>query len=68
MEKAVNMWKEALSTKTSQMWKNSINHAEKEIKSWWEREVILDREDIALIIINVNEDSETSDTENDSTY
>lgn len=66
MEKAVDMWKEALSTVTPQVWKNSINHAEKEIKSWWEREKVFDTDNMAPVIIHLSADSDSSDSEYES--
>lgn len=65
-EKALLMWKEALETVTPQIWSNTIEHTEKEIKRWWEREIGFDREEICPLIINLNEDSSSdSDVSSD---
>ncbi|CAG9833274.1 unnamed protein product [Diabrotica balteata] len=58
----LNMWSEALEKITSQTWKNAIQHCEKEIKKWYERERILDRLEVDPIIINTdNQDSDDID-------
>lgn len=58
--KALDMWKEALDKVTPQIWKNAIQHAEKEIQTWWDREIVFDREDVQPLIININWDSDDS--------
>lgn len=57
-EKAVAMWKKALETATPEIWKKCIEHTEKEIQTWWSREIGFDRDDINPLIINVAEDSD----------
>lgn len=63
MENCLKMWKEALHTITKETWINTINHTEKEIVRWWEREVGFDRDEIAPIIIT---DDSTSGSDSDS--
>ncbi|XP_072402028.1 uncharacterized protein [Diabrotica undecimpunctata] len=57
---ALNMWKEALQTITPQKWQNSIRHTEDIIKQWYQRERIIDRQEILPIRININGDSDSS--------
>lgn len=62
------MWQEALGTATPEVWKKSIQHAEKEINKWWDREIGFDRDDVNPLIININGESEDSscyDSESD---
>lgn len=61
----INMWREALHNITSEMWKNTIGHTEKEIKKWYDRERILDRQDIVPIIFDINNSSDSSDVDSD---
>ncbi|XP_031339075.1 uncharacterized protein LOC116167722 [Photinus pyralis] len=42
----LNMWQEAVNVVTPDMWKNSIKHTEGEIMKWYEREKMLDMQDI----------------------
>ncbi|KAJ3665882.1 hypothetical protein Zmor_001347 [Zophobas morio] len=68
---AVEMWKEALAHVTPTMWKNTVDYTNKIIQQWWERELLFDREEIAPLIIDINEDSDYSfsdyDSEDDNT-
>jgi transposase len=57
---AVKIWKEAVTHVTPTMWNNSVEHVNKIIKTWWERELICDRDEIAPLIINIGEDSANS--------
>ncbi|CAG9823982.1 unnamed protein product [Phaedon cochleariae] len=52
---SLDMWKESL-RHTPEIWANSVRHTEQIIQSWWERENILDSQDIPQVIINVGED------------
>jgi hypothetical protein len=44
-------------TITPTIWNNSVEHVNIIIKTWWERELICDRNEIAPLIINIGEDS-----------
>ncbi|XP_028132054.2 uncharacterized protein LOC114327584 [Diabrotica virgifera virgifera] len=57
---ALKMWKEALQTITPQKWQNCIRHTENIIKQWYDRERIIDRQEILPIIINLDGDSDSS--------
>ncbi|KAF5284932.1 hypothetical protein FQA39_LY16887 [Lamprigera yunnana] len=59
IESCLNMWREALGMVTSEIWKNNIRYTEDEIKKWCGRKVMFDQDDIAPIIINLNEDSDS---------
>lgn len=60
IEKSINMWEEALSKITPDVWAATVRHTNEEILRWWEREKFLDTSDIAPVIINPNEDSSDS--------
>ena len=60
------MWKEALAHVTPTMWKNTVDHMNKIIREWWERELVFDREEIVPFIIDINEDSDYSFSDYDS--
>jgi hypothetical protein len=47
-------------TITPTIWNNSVEHVNIIIKTWWERELICDRNEIAPLIINIGEDSDIS--------
>lgn len=59
-DKCISLWKEALSTITPEVWENTINHTEKEIQKWWDREVGFDKDDAAELIIHLGDDSDTT--------
>lgn len=59
------MWNEALHMITPDMWKNSIQHTEREIFKWYERERIFDRPEISPIVINFNSEESDTDVESD---
>lgn len=61
----LNMWHEALHMITPDMWKNSIQHTEREIFKWYERERIFDRPEISPIVINFNSEESDTDVESD---
>lgn len=54
IDNSLNMWKEALTTVTPAVWKNSIRHTEEEIMKWYNREQVMDREEIQPLIICVD--------------
>jgi transposase len=63
----LDMWREALQTVTPEMWKNSIRHTEDEIVKWYEREKVMDRQEVLPLIINVDDySSESSDYDSNS--
>ncbi|KAJ8911357.1 hypothetical protein NQ315_011650 [Exocentrus adspersus] len=64
-EAVYNTWKDALHNVSAQNWADCIRHTENIISTSWEREKILDRQ-ILPLIINFNEDS--SSEENNSSY
>jgi hypothetical protein len=53
---AVETWKETVTHITPTIWNNSVEHVNIIIKTWWERELICDRNEIAPLIINIGED------------
>jgi hypothetical protein len=53
---AVEIWKETVTHITPTIWNNSVEHVNKIMKTWWEREFICDRNEIAPLIINIGED------------
>lgn len=55
----LNMWDEALTTVTPEVWKNCIRHTEDEISKWYERENLFDREEILPIIITDDGDDDS---------
>jgi hypothetical protein len=57
---AVEIWKEPVTHITPTIWNNSVEHVNIIIKTWWERELICDRNEIAPLIINIGEDSDIS--------
>jgi hypothetical protein len=59
-QNAVKIWKEAVAHVTPTMWNNSVEHVNKIIKTWWERELICDRDEVAPLLINIGEDSADS--------
>jgi len=64
---ALNMWSEAISFVTPDIWENCVKHTEREILKWYEREHVFDRQEILPIIINVNDDdSSDEDSEMES--
>jgi transposase len=63
VENSISLWKESLATVTPQIWANTVRHTEEEIHRWWEREVHFDLTDTSPIIVNLNEDSDSSDEE-----
>lgn len=67
-EKVKRMWERALQQCTPSNWSECVRHTEELIKSWWEREKLMDVSDIQpLIITNINESSssESDDTESE---
>jgi hypothetical protein len=63
VENSISLWKESLATVTPQILANTVRHTEEEIHRWWEREVHFDLTDTSPIIVNLNEDSDSSDEE-----
>lgn len=61
IENAKAVWLDALNTITPDIWKNSVQHAEGEIKRWWDREVGIDREEVGEFIIHVGAESDTEE-------
>lgn len=62
-DKALAMWEEALNTITPDIWTNTIGHTETIIRQWWERELLFDRDEVAPLIINIqNDDSDSDDS------
>jgi transposase len=59
----LNMWSEALHSINHEVWKKSIQHTEKEVVSWCNRERVLERREIAPIIIDIGDESDTTDDE-----
>ncbi|KAH1015764.1 hypothetical protein HUJ04_007099 [Dendroctonus ponderosae] len=55
----LNMWDEALTTVTPEIWKNCIRHTEDEIPKWYAREHLFDRQEILPIVINVDDDDDS---------
>lgn len=62
-EQVINMWHQALQQCTPTNWSDCIRHTEDLIKSWWERETVMDVNEIEPLIINNAGDSSSSDTE-----
>lgn len=62
----LKMWQEALETVTPEMWKNSIRHTEDIINDWYNREQVMDRDEVLPLIINVDGDSSDSSDFSDS--
>jgi transposase len=57
------MWLEALSTVTPEIWAKCVDHAEKEIVDWWEKEQVIEQQEVQPLIFSVNTgDSDFSDT------
>ena len=66
-EKVKCMWERALQQCTPNNWNECVRHTEDLIKSWWEREKVLDVTDIQpLIITNINESSSSECDDTDS--
>lgn len=57
-ERSLEMWQEALDQITPQIWNNCVNHTDKVIEDWWTRESLMDREEVAPLIINLEDDSD----------
>ncbi|KAJ8910652.1 hypothetical protein NQ315_011634 [Exocentrus adspersus] len=55
-EKSIAMWKEALGKATPEIWAKTVQHTEKEIQRWWDREVAFNHEDIPPLILNLDQD------------
>lgn len=54
-EHALAMWEEAVNTITPGVWANTIRNTEQTIIKWWERELLFDRDEVAPLIINLND-------------
>jgi hypothetical protein len=52
------MWKEALNRITPATWANTVRHTETLVREWYERELLFDRDEVAPLIIQVDEDSD----------
>lgn len=57
-ECSLAMWQEALDQITPEIWNNCVQHTEEIIATWWERERLLDRQEVAPLIINLGEDAD----------
>ncbi|CAH1366320.1 unnamed protein product, partial [Tenebrio molitor] len=44
------MWLEALSTVTPEIWAKCVDHAEKEIVDWWEKEQVIEQQEVQPLI------------------
>ncbi|KAF2905252.1 hypothetical protein ILUMI_00922 [Ignelater luminosus] len=65
-EKCLAMWKKAIDTVTSEIWKRTVGNTNNVILKWWQREVRIDREEVAPLIIKLEDDSgESGDFEFD---
>lgn len=62
VDKCLELWKRALAIATPQIWANCIRKTNSIINEWYEREQLMDQEDIAPLIIDINED-DSSDEE-----
>lgn len=60
-EKCLDTWQQAIDAVTPDMWKRTVEHTNKIILDWWHREVKFDREDVAQLIINLEDDSDEDD-------
>lgn len=59
-EKCLQTWQEAIHAVTPQMWENTVEDTNRIIMEWWHREVGFDREDVAPLIINLEDISDES--------
>ncbi|KAK4881911.1 hypothetical protein RN001_005230 [Aquatica leii] len=59
VESCLNMWEEALMVVPEDAWANCVRHCEQIIEDWWKREVAFDDGDVAPLIINLNDDSDS---------
>lgn len=57
-ERSLAMWQEALNQVTPEIWNNSVQHTEEIIDRWWKREQLLDRQEVAPLIIDFEGDSD----------
>lgn len=58
-DKVLNMWKEALLTCTPNIWSNCVEHTDRVIEEWYQRDVLI--EDVTEIRINLDESSSDSE-------
>lgn len=63
IENAKSVWLDALQKITTDIWKKTVEHTEREIQKWWDREVGFDREDSGEFIIHVGAESDTDEYE-----
>ncbi|KAL3286434.1 hypothetical protein HHI36_000942 [Cryptolaemus montrouzieri] len=61
-KQSLSVWKEALQKITPEVWSKTIEHTEKEIQYWWERELHFDLENVPPLIINMDENDSDSET------
>jgi hypothetical protein len=52
------MWEEALNRITPATWANTVRHTETLVREWYERELLFDRDEVAPLLIQVDEDSD----------
>lgn len=64
-DRVLEMWKEALEQCTKDVWSNCVRHTEEKIRTWYERERILDVT-VDELIIHVGNDSSDSSLSSDS--
>jgi hypothetical protein len=59
-QNALAMWEEALNRITPATWANTVRHTETRVREWYEyeREFLFDRDEVAPLIIQVDEDSD----------
>ncbi|KAF2893031.1 hypothetical protein ILUMI_13143 [Ignelater luminosus] len=62
-DKTIAMWNEALGQCDAEFWNHCVNHAEKNINDWYEREKILDVS-VNHIVINITMDNSDSSSNN----
>ncbi|KAJ3620908.1 hypothetical protein MTP99_004820 [Tenebrio molitor] len=57
-QNALAMWEEALNRITPATWANTVRHTETLVREWYERELLFDRDEVAPLLIQVDEDSD----------
>lgn len=63
--KVIEMWEKSINLVTKTQWEGYVNHTEKVMNDWWNRELALDNTDVEQIFINLTNDSDSSDSDSD---